>query len=58
MLRALVSLVVIAGVASPTMAGQTPAAPPKTILAIFGPYRDGEIPNDEAARRYVADVIR
>ncbi|MEO8580803.1 MAG: PIG-L family deacetylase [Gemmatimonadales bacterium] len=26
--------------------------------AIFGPYRDGEIPNDEAARRYVADVIR
>lgn len=25
---------------------------------IFGPYRDGEIPNDEAARRYVADVIR
>jgi N-acetylglucosamine malate deacetylase 1 len=26
--------------------------------AIFGPYKDGEIPNDEAARRYVADVIR
>ncbi len=26
--------------------------------AIFAPYRDGEIPNDEAARRYVADVIR
>jgi len=25
---------------------------------IFGPYRDGEIPNDEAARRYVADVMR
>jgi LmbE family N-acetylglucosaminyl deacetylase len=25
---------------------------------IFGPYRDGEIPNDDAARRYVADVIR
>ena len=25
---------------------------------IFGPYRDGEIPNDEAVRRYVADVIR
>jgi len=25
---------------------------------IFAPYRDGEIPNDEAARRYVADVIR
>lgn len=25
---------------------------------IFGPYRDGEVPNDEAARRYVADVIR
>ena len=25
---------------------------------IFGPYHDGEIPNDEAARRYVADVIR
>src|SRR5687767_5689688 len=26
--------------------------------AVFGPYRDGEIPNDEAARRFVADVIR
>ncbi|HWQ52930.1 MAG TPA: PIG-L family deacetylase [Bryobacteraceae bacterium] len=26
--------------------------------AIFGPYRDGELPNDEAARRYVAQVIR
>ncbi len=25
---------------------------------LFGPYRDGEIPNDEAARRYVADVMR
>lgn len=25
---------------------------------IFGPYRDGEIPNDDAARRYVAGVIR
>jgi LmbE family N-acetylglucosaminyl deacetylase len=25
---------------------------------IFAPYRDGEIPNDEAARKYVADVIR
>lgn len=25
---------------------------------MFGPYRDGEIPNDDAARRYVADVIR
>jgi N-acetylglucosamine malate deacetylase 1 len=25
---------------------------------IFGPYHDGEIPNDSAARRYVADVIR
>ena len=25
---------------------------------IFGPYRDGELPNDEQARRYVADVIR
>ncbi|HEY9480567.1 MAG TPA: PIG-L family deacetylase [Gemmatimonadaceae bacterium] len=25
---------------------------------IFGPYQDGEIPDDEAARRYVADVIR
>jgi LmbE family N-acetylglucosaminyl deacetylase len=25
---------------------------------IFAPFRDGEIPNDEAARRYVADVIR
>ncbi len=26
--------------------------------AIFGPYRDGELPNTEEARRYVADVIR
>ena len=26
--------------------------------AIFGPYKDGELPNDEEARRYVADVIR
>ena len=26
--------------------------------AMFAPYRDGEIPNDEAVRRYVADVIR
>ncbi len=25
---------------------------------IFGPYKDGELPNDELARRYVADVIR
>lgn len=25
---------------------------------IFGPYKDGEIPNDEAVRRYVNDVIR
>jgi len=25
---------------------------------LFAPYRDGEVPNDEAARRYVADVIR
>lgn len=25
---------------------------------IFGPYRDGEVPDDEEARRYVADVIR
>ena len=25
---------------------------------IFGPYRDGEVPNDDAARRFVADVIR
>lgn len=25
---------------------------------IFGPYKDGELPNDDAARRYVADVIR
>jgi LmbE family N-acetylglucosaminyl deacetylase len=24
----------------------------------FGPWRDGEIPDDEAARRWVADVIR
>jgi N-acetylglucosamine malate deacetylase 1 len=24
----------------------------------FAPYKDGEIPNDEAARRYVADIIR
>ncbi len=26
--------------------------------AIFGPYKDGEVPNDETARRYVANVIR
>lgn len=25
---------------------------------IFGPYKDGELPNDEAVRRYVADIIR
>lgn len=25
---------------------------------LFGPFRDGEIPNTEDARRYVADVIR
>jgi len=25
---------------------------------LFGPYKDGEIPNDDAARRYVADVMR
>ena len=25
---------------------------------IFGPYRDGELPNTDEARRYVADVIR
>jgi LmbE family N-acetylglucosaminyl deacetylase len=25
---------------------------------LFGPYRDGELPNTEEARRYVADVIR
>ena len=25
---------------------------------IFGPYRDGELPDSEEARRYVADVIR
>jgi N-acetylglucosamine malate deacetylase 1 len=25
---------------------------------IFGPYPDGELPDDDAARRYVADVIR
>jgi LmbE family N-acetylglucosaminyl deacetylase len=25
---------------------------------IFAPYHDGEIPNDEVVRRYVADVIR
>ncbi|HYD51265.1 MAG TPA: PIG-L family deacetylase [Gemmatimonadaceae bacterium] len=26
--------------------------------ARFGPWKDGELPNDEAARRWVADVIR
>ena len=26
--------------------------------SIFGPFRDGEVPNDEAARLYVANVIR
>ena len=25
---------------------------------IFAPYRDGEVPNDDATRRYVADIIR
>ena len=25
---------------------------------MFAPYRDGELPNDDATRRYVADVIR
>jgi len=25
---------------------------------LFGPYKDGELPNDEPTRRYVADVIR
>jgi LmbE family N-acetylglucosaminyl deacetylase len=25
---------------------------------VFGPYRDGEVPNNDEARRYVADVIR
>jgi LmbE family N-acetylglucosaminyl deacetylase len=25
---------------------------------LFAPYKDGELPNDEPARRYVADVIR
>ncbi len=25
---------------------------------LFGPYGDGEVPNDDAARRYVADVMR
>jgi N-acetylglucosamine malate deacetylase 1 len=25
---------------------------------LFGPYKDGELPNDDAARRWVADVIR
>ncbi len=25
---------------------------------IFGPYKDGQLPNDETARRYVANVIR
>jgi LmbE family N-acetylglucosaminyl deacetylase len=25
---------------------------------VFGPYRDGELPNDDASRRFVADVIR
>ena len=26
--------------------------------ALFGPYQDGQLPNTEEARRYVADVIR
>ncbi|MEO8192690.1 MAG: PIG-L family deacetylase [Gemmatimonadales bacterium] len=26
--------------------------------SIFAPYKDGELPDDEATRRYVADVIR
>lgn len=36
------------------------AAAARTLGAevMFGPYRDGELPNDESAKRYVADVIR
>lgn len=36
------------------------AAAAKTLGAevIFGPYEDGMLPNDESARKYVADVIR
>jgi len=26
--------------------------------ALFAPYKDGELPNDEPVRRYIADVIR
>ncbi len=26
--------------------------------AIFGPYKDGQLPNDETAKKYVANVIR
>ena len=26
--------------------------------AIFGPFRDGELPNDDQARQYVAEIIR
>lgn len=26
--------------------------------AVFGPYRDGQLPNDETARKYAANVIR
>lgn len=26
--------------------------------ALFGPYKDGELPNDEQVRRFVADVMR
>lgn len=28
------------------------------VEVLFGPYADGEVPDDEAARHYVADVIR
>ena len=30
----------------------------ETAEVIFGPYKDGELPNDEQARRYVASIIR
>lgn len=49
---------------SPEVYGQqkqreaTAAAKTLGAEALFGPYKDGEIPNDEAARKYVADIMR
>ena len=49
---------------SPTLYGEQKRREARAAAAvlgarvIFGPYRDGELPNSEEARRYVAEVIR